>query len=315
MAHPNSNAVVGGIEQPRFLLCGPELSRNISFEDDMSGVDGAGATRALDTGTPWGDYVLKVEDDESGATEYAEITIETGGPIAGKHFVATFFARNDAAEGWKFFHTDWEGLTGTHTQQYEVSQSWTLCTHEVAVPHDASGNDLAMRVYPFAAAQGDAGEGAVRIDYLRVREVKDWFELPMPARGRLNIYFGKEVRARNDLENGSRKSYRRGLRFHYESRYDKLTPQQEILRGLLLDTPHEILLFPHRDSGTCFFVEWDDDYSRNFALGVAAVGHEGSIRLRGTELYPALPQEIIDALTVYMPPADVLIGEGNVGFF
>jgi len=302
-----SENVVGGMDKPRYLLCGPELSPNISFEDDLTGISGSiGAyERALDETSHFGDYVLTVEDDSDMAQEYVDITISTGTAIAGKRFIVTAWVRNDDDDNDQAVWTLFEGLSDTHEKQFVCDGEWRpLIVHEVLVPGDASGTDLVYRIYPFGKSTGDEGQGKIRIDNFKCREVLEHFEMPLPQRGGQKQMWSREYQSRHDLVDGRKKSYLRGMRYFYEARYEQMTAANEVLRSKTMNTSMEILFFPHRDAPVCYFVEWDRDFERTWAYGVAPFGHETNIDLAGTEVLPLLPDVVIDELTEYEYPDD-----------
>lgn len=312
MALQYAEHVVGGIDRPRFLIVGPELSPNRSFEENTTGVGGTAVlTRETDTSTPFGDYVLTIEDDNAGAQEYALITIPTGAAVAAKRFVALFYARNDAADGSQAIWTDWINMSGTHDQQAAVDQNWQSIVHEVVVHPAAAGNDLSFVIYPFGKSQGNAGVGAIRIDNFRCRQIIEELSLPLPWRGNERQMWSKQWQARNELIDGSSKSYKKGERYAYESFYERLSAADELIVRKIRNTPYDILFFPHADSQACYLVEWDEDYESTWAFGVAAWGHESTVQLKGIELIPVMPTEVIDELTEYEPPEDELILDQN----
>jgi hypothetical protein len=302
MANQYAELVVGGIENPRALICGPELSPNIGFEDDLTGIGGSsGATaREMDESSPFGDYVLTVEDDAAGSQEYAEITINTGAAIAGKRFILLAWARHDADEGDLNFWTNWQGLTGDHFKEFLADQIWwPHIVHEVVVPAGAAGNNLSFRIYPFAKISGNAGVGKLRIDQLQCREVFQDIELPQPTRGNEKQTWRQEFQSRFDLVVGRKVSVGKKMRYGYEGLNEKFTAAQEVLRSRLVNTADEILFFPHKDAPICYWVEWNEDFERSWAFGVAVHGHESAVSLSGTELLPMLPEIVIDELTEY----------------
>ncbi len=309
MALKFSDHVVGGIDVPRFLLVGPELSPNVSFEENTTGVSGTAViAQAEDESTPFGDYVLTIEDDNAAAQEYAEITINTGAAIAGKRFIVTAYAANDASEGDLNIWCVFQGLSGTHEAQFVLDQIWwQRIVHEVIVPADASGNNLVYRIYPFAKAQGNAGEGKMRLDHFRCRQILEEFELPLPPPGAERQMWRKENQSEVVLNNGLARDYRLGMRYFYEASYDErpLTAAQEVLRAKIINTVYDIIFFPHRDSPTCYYVKWDKEYERTWGFGVAPFGHGANVDLQSLELLPELPTEIIDAVNEYEPEEEL----------
>lgn len=308
-----ANRVVGGIDDPRFLLCGPELSPNRSFEDDLTAVGGTvGAySQLFDVTTPFGDYVLKVEDDNAGVSEYATITIDTGAAIASKLFIISFYARNDEDAGQLNCYVDIPALTNDHLKEFTVDENWRMYFLEVACTGADTGNNLVVYFYPADYDKDVSGLGAMRIDNFRIRQVVDYFELPLPSRGNFHQTLQKVTQAQNELADGSEKSYYRGIKYSYNAYYEQLSAAQEILRSKLINTNYDILFFPHKDAEVAWLVRWDKEYEREWAEGVAPLGHAGNIDLVGTELIQIVPDVIIDATTEYQPSQDEFIWEGE----
>ncbi len=312
-----SGNVVGGVRAPRFLLVGPELSPNVSFEDDLTGVGGsAGAsTRVQDSSTHWGDYVLRVEDDDAGSHEYAEITIDAGETVELKKFIVSFYARNDDDDAGDWTAHGFFQHGGTIVKRnYQVDRRWRQFIHEQVIPAGVAGNSLAFRLYPISSGQPEDAVGVVRVDNLRVRRVLDEISLPLPDKNRARDGWREDVQSRYMLADGREKTYLRGYRYFYSAGYDWLSAAQELARRKLMTGAQEILFFPHRDAPVHFFCRWDDDFENQWAFGIAA-GHAGNVALVGTELMPYLWDEIVDQLSEYEPPEDEFVGEGAVGFF
>jgi hypothetical protein len=298
MAKPYSDKVVGGIEEPRALLVGPELSPNISFEENLDGVSSpsGAATQEQDTSTQFGDYVLKVEDNNTGSEEYADVTIETGAAIGGRKFLVMAYAKNAGSLG--IFRGSTPGLTDSHEKQFNYASDWApVLIHEFLTAPADSGTSFVYRIHPAQSAV--SSQGAVLIDNLRVREVLDEFVLPMPERGNFGQSFEREMQARNRLLDGGIKSHLLGHRWHYEASYDQLSAADEQLRRTLMGTQKEIVFFPHLDAPLAYFCEWDDALESGWAFGMAGLGHAGNVTLRGTELLPALPLDVVEEYFEY----------------
>lgn len=312
--HPNASLVVGGIEEPRFLIVGDELSPNVSFEDDITGFSGSATfSQYSDTSTPHGDYSLKVEDDSAAVQQYIEIAIDTGAPIADKRFIVYGFVRNDSDEGQRALWCVYQGLSGTHEKTYMADLNWRrLIVHEVVVPSDATGNTLTYRIYPTAASEGVAGVGAIRIDDFHCRQVLDEFILPVPDSGNCNETFIEIKQAEHQLANRSRKKYTMGFEYIYEAGYQRLTAAEEISRTQIARENRDIMFFPHKDSPNCYLCFWDDEFDRSWAFGTGALGHEGQVFLRSQEVLHIVADDIVDAGTIYEYEDDAFYGEGGV---
>jgi len=310
MAHYNSAQVIGGVKEPRFLIVGNELSPNISFEEGLAGVSGnAVYSREFDAGTPYLDYVLKVNDASNSAQQYVEITIETGADIAEKRFIVYAAARNHADVGDAYIWCVFQNVPGTHEKQYTLDTQWErIIVHEVVVPGTASGTQLVYRIYPTGKAAGVSETAAIRIDDFHVRQVLGDYIMPVPDRGKYNEGFPEVIQAEHRLANGAWKKYRQGYDFIYESGYDKLTQTQEYTRTQLAETENEMLFFPHLDSANVYLMKWDKEFRREWAFGSAALGHTGDIFLRSQEIVYVLPKDIIDSLNEYEYEDDIMYG-------
>lgn len=315
MADEVSSKVVGGYQNPRFLLVGPELSPNVGFEENTDGWGSSLATiaREFDDSSPFGDYVLTAEDDDAGTSEYAECTIPAGEAVADLRFIVTFWARNDAADGDLFFFTQFtqqEG--GAIVKNYTVDQKWQMFTQEVTVDDVVAGNNVLFHINMGAAIEGAAAQGKLRIEHFRCRKIIESYELPMPDRGKLRETFKEVLQASNELSNKTQLEYVAGHRYFYQAEYDYMTAAQEVLRRRSRSRDHEVLFFPHKDAAQNYIVRWDEDLEIGWAFGIASAGHAGNVALKAVEVIPYLPIEIIDATNEYSAPDDLYVMGGGL---
>ncbi len=307
--------VVGGVENPRFLLLGPELSPNVGFEEDLTGVVGGAGTRVQDNAAPFGDYVLKIEDDNPDSSESVQITVETGADVKQRKFIALWYARNDADEGDQMMHVTVPNFSNTPdlNKDETLDPAWRQFVHEIVVPADATGQNVVYVVSPTARVEGVAGEGAIRLDNFRFREIFDEYELPLAPRGEASEGFREVFQAQNELLNGALRTYVTGYRYFYQAFYQRLTAAQETLRRRTLSRARDVLFFPHMDAQMSYFVRWDDEFESEWSDGMAELGHAGNVALIGTELIPALPADVVDPLTAYNPlTEDLILENGDV---
>lgn len=281
-----ANLVIGGIGNPRFLLCGPELWPNRSFEVNTTGVTGA-ISRDADPTTPFGDYALSILDISAVDLHYGEFSFAAGETIAGKTFIILAYVKSHITSE-VLFTTDFPDLAGNWTVKMVADGNWRqLIVREVTVPVGTVGSTLKMRVYPYDSALGVAAQGGLRVDYVRCRKVLDSFELPEPNRNEREEFFEEIVQAENELLDRSLKNYVLGHRYFYRANYPRLAIADELLRRKLMTRTKDILFFPHGDAPqTCYFVKFDDSYSYKWAHGIAAAGNAGNVSLKGLELLP-----------------------------
>lgn len=297
-----ADKVVGGVGNPRFLLCEPELWANRSFEVNTTGVSGA-ITRDADSTTPFGDYALSILDISAGDLFYGEFSFAAGETIAGKTFVILAYVKSHVTET-QLFTTDFPDLTGNWEEKLVADGTWRqLIVREIAVPVGTAGSTLKMRIYPYDLEDGIAGQGALRVDFVRCRKVVDSFELPEPNRNEREEFFEEILQAENELLDRSLKNYILGHRYFYRANYPRLAIADELLRRKLLSRTKDILFFPHADAAqVCYFVKFNDSYNYKWAYGIADAGNAGNVSLKGLELLPeeASPIEevALDAILV-----------------
>ena len=307
--HWNANKVIGGIQNPRFLIVGPELSPNVSFEEGLTGVSSptSAATQLFDATTPFLDYVLKVEDDSATLFERADITVDAGETVANKRFIVFGYARNHNS-GQHAFRTMFKDTS--NGKDLVANEEWRrIIVHEHIFDGDTNGNSFTYQIFP--AWDLTTNTGAVRVDEFRVRKVLAEYELPLPERGSQTQVFRIVKQAEHELINKAIKTYKAGFRYYYEASYDRLTPGQELIRAQLAMTDNEILFFPHKDSWDCYLVKWADDLERKWAFGTAAHGHAGDVQLISQEILHIIPTEIFDALQQYEYPEEEFIVESS----
>lgn len=312
MADEVSSQVVGGYKNPRFLLAVPlELSPNVGFEESAAGwtnAPGVTIARAFDSSTPFGDYVLTIEDLTETTLYDAFCVIDAGEAIASQRFVITFWVRNDADQDG-FFFTYFQQQDGSPVPKtYSIGQDWRQITEEVVIRSDTGAvTEITMAIGTSAYAEGTEGTGKIRIDHFRVRKVVDAYELPIPDRGKMTEIFNEELQSRIKLSNKTEVEYSAGYKYFYQAEYDQITAAQEILRRRSRTSQYDVMFFPHKDSPQCYFVRWDDDLEVGWAFGAATFGHAGNIALKSIEVTPFLPIEVIDAGNEYSPPDDILV--------
>lgn len=300
--HWNAGKVIGGIEAPRFMLVGPNISPNISFEENLSGISGEPGTRELEPSTPFGDYVLKVDDDSTSSREFVTVQIDTGETIANKRFILFAHVRNSSNQQQAIW-TDWVGFSNNQ-KDYIVDENWRRkIVHEIVVPQSATGNILNFRIYPTSRLEGNDETGSIFIDNLHFRRVHHHYIFPLPYRGQQSEVFREVTQAQHELIGGEVKRYRKGYRYLYEGGYGKIDRIFESYISTMRYSRHEMIFFPHKDAHHCYNVKFSSDLEREWAFGSAALGHQTKLSLISTELIEDIPDDVFD-LTQYTYPAD-----------
>lgn len=314
MGLQHQSKVVGGVDKPRFLIVGPELSPNISFEVDLTGWSGTATfLRVFDSGTPFGDYMMTVDDDSVTVQETVTCTIDAGEPVANLKFIVTFWVRNDASSGDQNFHVTFSQQSGgSASYDHIADQEWKQYTAEVIVDAATAGNNVLFDLKIGAVIEGVGATGKLRVDNFMVHKVFEDFDLPLPNRGNFSESWEEQLQAVNEKVNGSEKRYLKGFRYRYSASYERLTVfDEQNRRKLLAKRDKQIMFFPHKDAATNYFVRWDGEIESGWGYGVAPHGHEGNIDLISMDLIPASIDVIIDATNQHNPPAGpFFMGEG-----
>jgi len=295
MAQIEAANVIAGIENPRILIVGPELVTNQGFEEnlnDWTAGNGATITRESDTATPFGDYVMGVEDDSILANMYVDHTINFGSAIQGKKFICTLFAKR-ASDTNQVFKAKFENGSVESRTAFEY---WKKHVYETTMPTPDASTTFFFQIYP---ESGDpvTSEGKIYVDHVSIREILYDIQLPLPWRNQFKHGFIPLLQSGYKLDNAVNKKFYKGLVYYYSAFWNKLTVAEEQNRNKIIMenqiNGNDLIIFPHKDSDRCYLVSCENNRLEWSWMSGVAIGHEGGIELMGNELFQMAPDDVV----------------------
>lgn len=280
--------VIGGKEDPLFLICGPEGIDNGEFEVDLDGWTSSPtgiATRSESTKTEFGEYVMRIEDTGATYAAFARYEIDlldAGDTLAGHKFLLQFAVYGETAHEMSI-------RAVSTTETVEMSDvDVTLEQQDVArfFSFSTSSNST-FEIYLFGATGSVATEGIVFVDHVSLREVT--FEIDEFVNPNiLEWNYLKEIQSRFTTVTGKDIEYPLGWRADLSFNYDYMTALQEQRRTSLSEADY-VAVFPHSDCDYCVSCRWVSDFSRRY-FGNIFAGYSGVLPFRGIELRIRKPQ-------------------------
>ena len=278
------NYVLGGVEQPRFLLCGVNYVLNGDFEVDTVGwtaVEGSSMQQRATDETDYGRYVIQVQQPVGGSSVGGiQYNISFGADAAGTTWAMTFaLSGNDytmsvrlVAGGVAYPSDAGEVISNTTRQMYFCKQ--------IALPSSATGQTIALQFRTET-------NGRFCLDHVAARQIEHDYVVPNPNRSYEQKWV-KELRSEYELIDGRRQEYLAGWRFMATLDFQYLEKTDEVLRTTISEAGH-LIFFPHMDEDFFSNVVWDREFERRYAE--VFVGHIGIIPLRGLELVREKPTD------------------------
>lgn len=275
-----STNVVGGIGQPRFLLCDVNYITNGEFEVDILGWSavGGGTYQQLATdATDYGRYVNYVRYLSGGGTAGVQTDVDYSLSLEDTTWVATFAVAGDTyymtpqmvVTGQVFQAAD--GITVTNSQQY-LSAVFSLS--------GAVGTCAALQ---FKISSGKA----FSLDHVEARPVEFDYTLPNPNRA-YQQKWEKVLRSSYGLIDGEQKEFLVGWRFFAVLDFQYISKTNEVIRTRISEAAH-VVFYPHQDENFFSNVVWDREFERRYAEEVF-VGHVGAIPFKGVEVLRDIPK-------------------------
>jgi hypothetical protein len=298
MTHPWVANVIAGVEEPRILIVGPELINNNSFEENLTNWNqvGNGMTRVQNSTTPFGNYVMDLEDDNAAAFEMVWQTIQYGSAIQGKSFISSVWAKRGGSANQTFSMNNNVDLEPE--EDYTAREHWKKFILEATMPV-GSITYFNLEIYPTDYSGGVSETGHILLDNISVREILFDIELPLPYRGDFKQGFIPALQSRYKLNNQVNKKFYKGLIYYYTAYWKKLTATQEQNRNKIIlynqIQGNDLIIFPHKDSDRCYLVTAENDKVEWLWMAGVALGHEGGIELVGNELYEMAPDDIVSS--------------------
>lgn len=282
------NKVIGGVEEPRFLLVGDELCENQSFEQGTDGwsISGTGGSIAQvsDQDTPFGNYCLRVRDVSISYQPYAEYTVDLGEVIAEKHFIATFWVKGSSSEKTPItIKLIDQSANAFATKTILILDRWIFFIIEGMVDYNNTNTQIALAIYPTNEEDGISARDTIYVDMVSIREVFFDKELPKPVR--YEQRFKRVFQTQQTRRRGTKTRKVRGWR--YEANFDHHYLEAAVERDRWVTSNQEnLLFFPHKDYPLLFQVVWSPPFPVKY-FGDEYVGHVGDSSLESLDIWPS----------------------------
>jgi len=282
--------VVGGIDYHRFLLIKDynliiPLNNRIFYEDigDWYYSGASVIERVYDGESQFGDYCLKITDDNAAAEEYAEYEATFDDTLIGGKFALYFWAKGNAVSTANI-------CIVTNLGSYNVDIGLTtLWKPYIVISSSISGavNSLVVKFKPYADSAGVGGTGIIYINNVSLFRIEYDYKL-RPATS-FNQYWLEEKDADYSLTNGDQKKYTKGSIYKAELFFDYLEPPEEIVKHKVF-AAKKLLFVPHLDYNWAILCSNDGDMKREYFQD-KYIGHTGTINLKGLEILESDPPE------------------------
>jgi len=293
-----SQLVVGGIGKHRFsIITGRQLITpvvNRSFESGLGDWSYSGngvISRVQDDDTYFGDYCMKVQDNQAGSEEYADYTVSLTESIDNRKFAVYFWARCDSADTAHVqLYSDSSDADDKElgTTDISLTTNWKPYIAIAKANAGADGTTLYVRIKPYGSTEGNAGLGTMYVDNIQCWEISFDFWLKQATRFSQN--WKESVDAEYELVSRNLKVYPSGSRYHAELYWDYLEPPEELVKHKIYAARY-LLFMPHIDYNWAILCRKDGDNVRDY-FHDKYIGHHGYIRLKGLELLESDPPEI-----------------------
>jgi hypothetical protein len=305
MSHPWQSLVVGGVGQPRFLKCGPELCLNSGFEVNTIGwetTDGASIVRGIDPLTLWGNYSGKAMA-HGDIEQYVSYVHAVSGILANKKFIVTLWIRGELSTKATIAirrHSGHEGIMPVGERSPLVivrslsSSEWTFVVLEGLYP-DIAEQYLELAIWPFDTTDETLDPGelyTVNVDEVMIREFTEARLLATTAL-EMDFEFEKIVKATNTGLDGTESESILGYRHKCGMSYSYLTAEDEAIRRTVARYSN-MVFYPHNDFDWCFLAKLDDNALKSgYAPNNFFLGHSGEITVRSVKVFPNIPVGIM----------------------
>ena len=293
MPNYNMNSlVIGGIGYHRFLIIKNHNKitpvNNRRFHDDIGDWTCVGTsviTRVADTETQFGNYCLKIVDDNAAVEEYAEFDIELGEIVASKKYAVYFWAKASAVgTGNIHISTPDENLGNQDIGLTTIWKPYIIVKSASA----GTGTILRIRFKPYADADGVGGTGIMHIDNVCVYEIENDYKL-RPATTFVQTW-EELIDANYRLLTNDNKVYPNGAIYNANLSWDFLEPPEELVKHKIF-AAKKLLFMPHLDYNWAILVRNDGKNVRNYFMN-KYIGHQGNINLKGLEILESDPPEM-----------------------
>ena len=278
--------VLGGIEQPLFLVMDDNYVTNRYFDQNTTGWVSTGGTftRGVQANA-YGEYMANHVSVASLHSAYWEEDL--GAAVTDKKFLASFRAQSDTTRDVLIEIIDDNDVV-------VVSAVETIGTSpkRILLYGDNIGTTLTQRIRLKIHSANSAVNGYIDFDHVFFSEVLQTISLPLSSvqGGEPDkLKFEKIVQGRNELWNGEIQEFGKKWRPHYMGRWDHMEVAEEIERQSIADSGR-VFVLPHSDINWGFLGIWDNNIERRYAMN-KYIGHKGSVPIKGIEYlleFPAL---------------------------
>ena len=284
--------VIGGIDVHQFLVITGNnlitLMTNRTFESGIGNWDQNGVnvlSRGLDDTTPFGKYVLRIEDDNAAADEYAVLDIDDAvNYFDEREFILYFWAKGDSTtvKGSIEVYTDSALFPGIPVAAKELglTEYWKPYYLIIQVPASFEANQLNLRFKPAYTTDPVTETGVMYLDNVNLYEVS--WDTEIRAATRMQQEWMREDIANYNLASGHNKTYLDGFRYKCDLFFDGISKQNEAYRSKIMSA-NLVFFIPHNDYNWGILVKPNDNVKRNY-LADKYIWHTGEINLIGVEL-------------------------------
>lgn len=280
--------VLGGARAPRVLLIENELCENPDFESNIDGWEGSHEDmleRTEDTTSFYGDYCLKIIDDQDDARCHGYYTVSFDEALAERSFIASFWARKDGDEARISIGLATRPDEGTFTSEVIlVTNNWRFFVVQGKVGSGVTEVELRLYIYPVLYSN-ISGTDSVYIDEVSIREISEDILVSDPDKW--NQSWDEEVQAEQELLSGSFKRRISGVRYRATLRYNFLNATEE-REWRQICSEDQILFFPHREYSWHQLVWQDGSFDVKY-YGDQYVGHSLNVTLEAVKLVGQRP--------------------------
>lgn len=293
-----SSLVVGGIGKHAFyIIDGYDLitpANNRSFEisiGDWSYNGSSVISRVSDSDTQFGNYCLKIVDDDGGAEEYAQWTYQLPtGTLEDKTYAVYFWAKGDGIQDANI------QLYSDSANPYEelgnldigLTTLWKPYIAVFTANAAADGSTVYLRFKPYSSTGGAAATGTMYIDNVHMYGIKLSYQLKQATKFKQK--WNQQVTAEYLTANKDVKAYMAGSLYTAELDWDYLEPPEELVKHKVY-AAKQLLFKPHMDYNWAILVKSSGANERDYFHN-RYIGHVGKISLKGLEMLESDPPEI-----------------------
>lgn len=281
--------VVGGINSHRFyIIKGNQLITSIdnrTFENSIGdwSYSGVGVIeRIADSDTHFGDYVLKITDDNAAANEYAELTIEFSDDMSERMFILYFWTKGLSSTtrgSIQIVSNSTVNPTVVDSKQIALTEYWKPNYISFIIPSGDDCDELYIRFAPQYYGDAVTSTGIMSVDNINIYEVSNG--LTLNAASKFNQGWKRLVDSNYKTIDNMDKEYLDGFKYFAELDWDWLEANEELIKSRIMSSKL-VFFVPHYDYNWGLLTKPNGDINRGY-LKDKYIGHTGGIKLIGIE--------------------------------